>query len=42
LALGTLMMRSHIERQVPDAFKTPEQLERWQKSVNTLLRDGLF
>lgn len=42
LALGTLMMRGHIERQVPDAFKTPEQLDRWQKSVNTLLREGLF
>lgn len=42
LALGTLILRSHIERQVPEAFSTPAQLERWQESVNTLLRDGLF
>ena len=42
LALGTLILRGHIERQVPDAFDAPEQLDRWQKSVNTLLREGLF
>jgi AcrR family transcriptional regulator len=42
LAVGTLMLRGHIERQMPDAFTTPEQLDRWQDSVNTLLREGLF
>jgi hypothetical protein len=42
LALGTLILRGHIERQVPDAFTAPAQLERWQESVNTLLREGLF
>ena len=42
LALGTLILRGHIERQVPDAFSTPAQLDRWQESVNTLLREGLF
>jgi AcrR family transcriptional regulator len=42
LALGTLIVRSHIERQVPGAFSVPAQLERWQESVNTLLREGLF
>jgi len=42
LALGTLILRGHIERQVPDAFSSPAQLERWQESVNTLLREGLF
>ena len=42
LALGTLIVREHIERQIPDAFKSPEQVDRWQKSVNTLLREGLF
>ena len=41
LALGTLILRGHIERQVPGAF-TPAQLDRWQESVNTLLREGLF
>ncbi len=42
LALGTLILRSHIERQVPDAFSTPAGLQRWQDSVTTLLREGLF
>ena len=42
LALGTLIVRGHIERQIPGAFSSPEQLDRWQKSVNTLLREGLF
>ncbi len=42
LAVGTLIVRSHIERQIPGAFTTPEQLDRWQNSVNTLLREGLF
>ena len=42
LALGTLIVRGHIERQIPGAFTTPEQVDRWQKSVNALLRDGLF
>ena len=42
LALGTLILRGHIERQIPDAFSSPAQLERWQESVNTLLREGLF
>ena len=42
LALGTLIVRDHIERQIPGAFTTPDQLERWQHSVNTLLREGLF
>ncbi|HET7665422.1 MAG TPA: helix-turn-helix domain-containing protein [Mycobacterium sp.] len=42
LALGTLILRGHIERQLPEPFTTPAQLERWQDSVNTMLRDGLF
>jgi AcrR family transcriptional regulator len=42
LALGTLIVRGHIERQIPEAFSSPEQLDRWQQSVNTLLREGLF
>ena len=42
LTLGTLILRGHIERQVPDAFSTPAQLDRWQGSVNMLLREGLF
>lgn len=42
LAVGTLIVRGHIERQMPDAFSTPAQVDRWQQSVNTLLREGLF
>ena len=42
LALGTLILRGHIERQLPEPLTAPRQLERWQQSVNTLLRDGLF
>jgi AcrR family transcriptional regulator len=42
LALGTLILRSHIDRQLPEPLTEPNQLERWQDSVNTLLRDGLF
>ena len=42
LPLGTLILRGHIERQLPESFTAPAQLQRWQDSVNTLLRDGLF
>ena len=42
MSLGTLILRGHLERQVPEAFTTPKQLQRWQESVNTLLRAGLF
>jgi AcrR family transcriptional regulator len=42
LPLGTIIMRGHIERQLPELFTSPAQLERWQDSVNTLLREGLF
>ena len=42
LALGTLILRRHIDRQLPEPVTEPNQLERWQDSVNTLLRDGLF
>ena len=42
LALGTMIMRGHIERQLPAPLTAPTQLQRWQQSVNMLLRDGLF
>src|ERR1700752_3344412 len=42
LALGTLILRGHVERQLPEPLITPAQLERWQDSVNKLLREGLF
>lgn len=42
LALGAISMRDHVERQLSASFTAPEQLQRWQESVNQLLRDGLF
>jgi AcrR family transcriptional regulator len=42
LSLGTLILRGHIERQLTNAFSTPEQRRRRQESVTALLRDGLF
>ena len=42
LALGTMILRTHVERHLRGSFTTPNQLERWQASVNTLLREGLF
>jgi AcrR family transcriptional regulator len=42
LALGTMILRTHVERHLPGPMTAPNQLERWQASVNTLLRKGLF
>ena len=42
LALGAMILRGHIERQLPEPLTTPSQLQRWQAAVNMLLRDGLF
>lgn len=42
LALGALILQGHIERHLPEPFTSPAGLERWQDSVNSLLRDGLF
>ncbi|MGV0718731.1 TetR/AcrR family transcriptional regulator [Mycolicibacterium sp. XJ662] len=40
LALGTFILRAHIERHLPEPFTTPTQLQRWQNAVDGLLRDG--
>jgi AcrR family transcriptional regulator len=40
LTLGTLILRNHIERHLPEPFTTATQLERWQTAVNDLLREG--
>lgn len=42
LALGAISMRGHIERHMSASFTSPEQLRRWEESVNELLRAGLF
>ncbi len=42
LALGTFILRGHIERNLPEPLTSPAQLQRWQASVTMLLREGLF
>ena len=42
LALGTFILRGHIERNLPEPLTSPAQLERWHASVTMLLREGLF
>jgi AcrR family transcriptional regulator len=42
LALGTFILRGHIERNLPEPLNSPAQLQRWQASVTMLLREGLF
>jgi AcrR family transcriptional regulator len=40
LSLGTLILRGHIERHLPEPLTTPTQLQRWEDAVNALLRNG--
>jgi AcrR family transcriptional regulator len=40
LGLGALSLRTHIDRHLPEPFTAPAQLERWQASVDSLIRDG--
>lgn len=42
LALGAISLRAHIDRHLPAPFIDPEQLQRWQESTSSLLREGLF
>ena len=42
LALSAFILRTHIDRQLPEPLTTPSQLQRWQSAVNMLLREGLF
>lgn len=42
LALGTFILRGHIERNLPEPLTSPAQLKRWHDSVTMLLREGLF
>ncbi|WP_255507223.1 TetR/AcrR family transcriptional regulator [Mycolicibacterium sp. 018/SC-01/001] len=42
LAMGAISLRYHVDRHLPAPLTDPVQLERWQRSVDTLLRDGLF
>jgi AcrR family transcriptional regulator len=42
LALGTIVLRAHIERNLTEPLTSPAQLQRWLASVTMLLREGLF
>ena len=42
LALGAVSLRTHVDRHLPEPFTAPAQLERWQASVDSLLRDGVL
>lgn len=42
LALGTISLRTHIDRHLPEPLTTPSQLNRWQLAVDSLLREGMF
>jgi AcrR family transcriptional regulator len=41
LALGAIILRTHVERQLLEPFTTPTQLRRWEGSVNALLKGQL-
>jgi AcrR family transcriptional regulator len=42
LALGTLILRPHIDRHLAAPLMSPDQLNRWQAAVDSLLRQGMF
>jgi AcrR family transcriptional regulator len=42
LALGTISLRMHIDRHLPEPLTTPAQLQRWLAAADALLREGLF
>jgi hypothetical protein len=40
LVLGTLILRSHIERKLPESLACPEQLQTWEAALNSLIWGG--
>jgi len=38
LRLGPVILRSHIERHLPEPFNSPTQLKRWDDAVITIIR----
>lgn len=42
LTLGVVILRSHLDRHLPEPLTTPAQLRRWDDAVAQLLRTGLF
>lgn len=42
LRLGAIILRTHIERHLPEPFNTPIQLGRWDAAVTAFIREGQF
>lgn len=42
LAVGTIMFRSHIERNLHQPLDAPEQLARWDSAAASLIGEGYF
>lgn len=42
LALGAISLKPHLDRHLAEPLTSPAQLERWQRAVDSLLREGLF
>lgn len=42
LRLGAIILRTHIDRHIPEPFNTPTQLSRWDAAVTALIREGQF
>jgi AcrR family transcriptional regulator len=40
LVLGTLILRSHIERQLPESLASPDQLHTWESALYNLIAGG--
>jgi AcrR family transcriptional regulator len=40
LVIGTVLLRPHIERQLPGPLLSPDQLARWGAAVNALMSRG--
>ncbi|WP_071289527.1 TetR/AcrR family transcriptional regulator [Mycolicibacterium llatzerense] len=40
LRVGAFILADHIDELLPAPFKTPEQIHRWEASVNSLIRNG--
>jgi len=40
LVLGTLILRSHIDRNLPAPLSSPGQLRVWETALNSLINDG--
>jgi hypothetical protein len=38
--LGTLILRSHIERQLPEPLASPTQLHTWEAALSSLIAGG--